>query len=395
MLPWLIVAGDFRPGGGMDHANYQLAWHLAERLGREVHLVAHHVAAPLACHPRARLHLVQRPLGVHALGGVLLDRAGRKVARQLCRAEPRTRVVVNGGNCRWPGINWVHMVHHACGRADAGAPWLYRLKNWISRGSALARERQALAVSPLVIANSHKTRRELVDLLGLPADRVRVVYLACDTERFQPFTAHERESTRASLGISSDGPVALFVGALSHDRNKGFDTLLRAWRLLSNGRAFGQLLAAGAGALAYWKRQVDTLGLSGQVRLLGHTAEIHTLFAAADLLVSPTRYDAYGLAVHEALCCGLPAIVSRAAGVAERYPPELRDLLLSDPEDAADLARRMSRCRDDLAGYRAGVASFGAALRSRSWEDVAAEIVDLVEQGGLHPGRRLAEATCR
>ena len=62
--PWLIVAGDFVPSGGMDKANYHLAWHLAERARLPVHLVAHRVAEPLASHPLVRFHPVRRRMGV-------------------------------------------------------------------------------------------------------------------------------------------------------------------------------------------------------------------------------------------------------------------------------------------------------------------------------------------
>jgi glycosyltransferase involved in cell wall biosynthesis len=84
--------------------------------------------------------------------------------------------------------------------------------------------------------------------------------------------------------------------------------------------------------------------------------------------VSPTRYEAYGLGVHEALCCGLPAIVSADAGVAERYPPDLADLLLPDPDDDADLAGRLRRCRAEMPRER--VRDLSARLRSYTWDDM-------------------------
>src|SRR5947209_6234857 len=101
--PWLIVAGDFSPSGGMDKANYQLAWHLAEGSRVPVHLVAHRVAEPLASHPLVRVQAVSRPLGRHFLGAPLLAKAGRRLAGALTKADSRTRVLVNGGNCPWPG----------------------------------------------------------------------------------------------------------------------------------------------------------------------------------------------------------------------------------------------------------------------------------------------------
>jgi glycosyltransferase involved in cell wall biosynthesis len=101
------------------------------------------------------------------------------------------------------------------------------------------------------------------------------------------------------------------------------------------------------------------------------------MMAAADLLVSPTRYDSYGLAVHEAICRGLPAIVSKCAGVAERFPDDLRDLLLDDPNDPAELARRMRLFESRRDQFEEATKSFGAQLRSHTWNDMAAEIVAL------------------
>src|SRR5262245_58855415 len=108
----MIVTGDFGLAGGMDKANYYLAWYLAEQVGAPVHLVSHTIAEPLASHTRVTVHRVKRPFGRYILGDMLLDRTGRRLAAQLIRADPKTRVIVNGTNCRWPGINWVHMVHH-------------------------------------------------------------------------------------------------------------------------------------------------------------------------------------------------------------------------------------------------------------------------------------------
>src|SRR4051794_29565470 len=104
--PWVLVTGDFTPLGGMDRANHGLASYLARRPGAEVHLVTHRAWHDLTTLPGVRVHRVARPGGRHLLGAPLLARAGRREARRL--APRRARVVVNGGNCRWCDINWVH-----------------------------------------------------------------------------------------------------------------------------------------------------------------------------------------------------------------------------------------------------------------------------------------------
>src|SRR4029453_7514441 len=96
-----------------------------------------------------------------------------------------------------------------------------------------------------------------------------------------------------------------------------------------------------------------------------------------DVLVPPARYEAFGLAVHEALCRGLPAIVTRSAGVAERYPRELDALLVDDPNSASEVALRLWEWRAGKVPS-APVAALGASLRTRAWDDMAREIEALV-----------------
>jgi len=95
----------FRFCAGMDKANAALAAYLLERK-TPLHLVAHQVDAEFSQHPGVRVHLVPRPAGSFFLGEWLLDRSGLAVARQVVSQWPGARVVVNGGNCIWPDINW-------------------------------------------------------------------------------------------------------------------------------------------------------------------------------------------------------------------------------------------------------------------------------------------------
>jgi glycosyltransferase involved in cell wall biosynthesis len=378
MPPWLLVAGDFTPLGGMDRANHALASYLARRADAEVHLVAHRAWDDLAALPAVRVHRVRRPWGSHWLGMPLLARAGRRWARRL--APLGARVLVNGGNCAWGDVNWVHYVHAAWSPRQGGGP-ARRAKALAFHGHARAAERACLRRARLVIANSEATRAAVVERLGVPAERVHTVYYGADPGRFRPATAAGRLEARAALGWDDDRPAVAFVGALG-DLRKGFDTLFEAWVRLHRDPSWdARLVVAGAGAaLAGWRARAAEAGLGESIRFLGFHADVPTLLAACDALVSPARYEAYGLNVQEALCCGLPALVSASAGVAERYPPGLRELLLPDPDDAADLAARLRAWRDARDAYRAAVAPLGEALRGRTWDRCAAEIVALADR---------------
>jgi glycosyltransferase involved in cell wall biosynthesis len=369
---WVIVTGDVGPSGGQDKANLALARFLASR-GDDVHLVAHHVDPGLAVAPGVVVHRVPLPLGSRRAGGPRLDRAGRAVAARVGGA----RVVANGGSCVWPDVNWVHLVH-AAWLPRSGAPPLAAAWLRLARAFDVSQEARALRAARVLVANSLRTRDDLVARLGIPAGRVRVQYLGADPATFGPVGAAERAAARERLGVG-DRPVVAFVGALGHDGRKGFDTLLDAWARLARGGLEAVLLAAGGGALRRWRRHADELGLARSVRLLGATDRIPELLAASDLLVSPARYEPYGLNVQEALCRGVPALVTASAGVAERYPPALRDLLIPEADDTGDLAARIRSCLARIEVHRTAAERLGAELRAHTWERMAADLVRTIE----------------
>ena len=108
--PYLMVTGDFSRFGGMDWPNYALATHLADR-GHLVHLVAFTAEEGLTSHPNVRFHPVPKPMGSYFLGFPWLARVGRHWASRV--ASCGGRVIVNGGNCPWNDIDWVHYIHAA------------------------------------------------------------------------------------------------------------------------------------------------------------------------------------------------------------------------------------------------------------------------------------------
>jgi len=383
--PWLIAAGDFVRTGGMDAANFALASYLA-RAGRETHLVAHRVDADLAALPGIQVHRVPRPFGSHLLGFPLLASSAERVARSVGRVPfgvylrpPRRVTLANGGN--FPGAaTWLHYVHAAYQPEIAGRP--LRRAVQAAAGWKMRRDERSVARhAEAVIANSELTARHAVDLLGADPARVHVVYYGADAERFHPPSAGERSGARRALGIDGDAPVLAFVGALG-DRRKGFDTLFHAFHFLRQTEPAwnATLLVIGTGAeLDDWKTRAEAAGLGARIRFLGFRGDVREVLRAVDGFVAPTRYEAYGLAVHEALCMGIPPIVSRGAGVAERIPPALHPLLLENPDDAAALAERMLAWAANLPSYRAAALDASVAIRAWGWDQMAARIVDIVE----------------
>jgi glycosyltransferase involved in cell wall biosynthesis len=246
---------------------------------------------------------------------------------------------------------------------------------------AIVRERAALQSARIVIANSEATRRAAIDRIGVARARAHTVYLGSDPE-WGVAGAAERAAARDALGLPPDVPVVLFVGALGNDGNKGFDVLWRAWHSLTrSGQWDARLVVAGGGwRAAAWQREAERLHPPGQVRFLGFTRQVREVLAAGDLLVSPVRYEAYGLNVHEALCRGLAVMVTETAGVVERFDAAMAPALLPQGMDAEGLADRLRAWRADTEGWRSRASATAARLRARSWTAMAAELVAVAEE---------------
>jgi glycosyltransferase involved in cell wall biosynthesis len=378
--PWVIVAGGFHQRGGMDRANAALAAHLLES-GVPVHLVGHDIDRRFSTDPLSTAHAVPRPRGLPALAERLLARTGRQVAGEVVGRNPLARVVVNGGNCAWPDINWVHAVHAAWPVKDDGAAWWSRYRNRRLKDLARRRERESLRQAGLVIANSEATRRALIERVGVAPGRIRTVYLGSDAS-WGAADGRERTVARASLRLPADRPVVLFVGAMGTDINKGFDVLWRSWSdLVATGNWDASLVVAGGGwRVAGWRAEAGRSAAGSTVRFLGFTPDIREVLAAGDLLVSPVRYESYGLNVHEALCRGLAVMVTKNAGVVERFDDGMAEALLPDGVTPPQLTERLRSWRADVPGWRARAATTAVRLRARSWADMAAEIVAVVHR---------------
>ena len=305
-----------------------------------------------------------------------MDRIGRLWARKV--VEEGGRVIVNGGNCLWADVNWVHYVHAAYRPQTENRP-IPKVKSLLSHKLFRGMERNALERAKFVIANSERTKRDIIASLRVPESRVRTIYCGVDRGFFSPSSAYEKRTTRNALGWPPGRHVAAFVGGLG-DKRKGFDLAFDSWSELSKDSSWDVDLAVmGTGAdLRLWSARVSRSNLNSRVRLLGFRTDVPRIVSSCDILVAPTRYEPYGLAVQEALCCGLPALVSSSSGIAERFPSALEQMIIPDPNNVKDLTRRLRLWRNQVDRYHELVKPFSQKLRSYTWENMAADICEHV-----------------
>jgi glycosyltransferase involved in cell wall biosynthesis len=223
------------------------------------------------------------------------------------------------------------------------------------------RERAVLEAAAGIVTTSAWTRRRLRELYGLADGRIRVAEPGADLARPAPGTA--------------GGGELLCVAAVTP--GKGHDVLLdalaavpgRAWRLT----CVGSLERAPGFAAAVRER---ALGLGGRVRFAGPRtgAALARAYAAADLLVLPSRAETYGLVVGEALARAVPVLASDVGGVGEALGPGGAGLLVA-PGDAAALGTALRRWLED-AGLRARLRGAARERRAtlRPWAATAGDV---------------------
>lgn len=155
-------------------------------------------------------------------------------------------------------------------------------------------------------------RAEAAVAEGAPPDRVLYFPNAIDASGFAPATPDQRAEARAVLGLDPDARVLLHFGW--DWRRKGGDIFLRAVRDLVGRDRPVVALSVGAGPEARQTARSLALGDAFVAHPVGEP--VQTLYAAADLLASPSRAEGMPFAVLEALVSGLPVAASDIPGQA-------------------------------------------------------------------------------
>ena len=196
---------------------------------------------------------------------------------------------------------------------------------------------------PTFLAVSEDVRRDYESQLGLTGIRVHPNYLdLADLDR--RLEGVSRDQVRASLGLGADDFLVLHVGRFH--RQKGQDVLLEGLALLARDDPTLRAVLLGDGpergaALGL----AGTLGLGGRVQFPGAISDPERFYKAADAFVFPSRYEAFGMALLEAMAAGLPSVVSRVGGIMELTTDETS--LRVDSDDPHGLAEAMARLLRD------------------------------------------------
>ncbi|MCC6486410.1 MAG: glycosyltransferase family 4 protein [Candidatus Hydrogenedentes bacterium] len=228
----------------------------------------------------------------------------------------------------------------------------------------------------LVIAASESTKRDLVNLLGAPEDKVRVVYGAAG-EGVRAVPRDEAVSVLARrYGV--EGPFFLFVGTLEPRKNVA--GAIRAFRRVARDLPHRLVLLGGLG----WntgeiERELANPATEGRILRPGMVPDedLGLFYSAAEALVFPSFHEGFGLPALEAMACGCPVITSNTSSLPEVCGGAA---LYCPPADEEGLANAMRRVASDRA-LRLRMIGDGHVQAGRfSWSGCAQQTLDIYRE---------------
>jgi glycosyltransferase involved in cell wall biosynthesis len=240
-----------------------------------------------------------------------------------------------------------------------------------------------------VIAVSETTANDLVTLLGVPADRITVVYNGVDLERWSSEPAQGDSEVRARYGLD-DKSYMLYVGAA--DWRKNHDGMLRALAIARRRAPDVGLVLAWAARLdgetqRRLRREARELGVGDALLLLDYVPDraLGALYRGAVAQLFVSRAEGFGYPVVEAMAAGCPVITSNRSSMAEIAADAAVQV---DPEDPRAIADAILELVANEGERRSFSARGTARARRFSLERMAEETVAVYRDVISHTRRR-------
>ena len=168
----------------------------------------------------------------------------------------------------------------------------------------------------IILADSFATKQDIIELLGIPEEKIKVVYLAAGERyreyRIQNLEVRTKEVARLKKKYSIDGEYFISVGTL--EPRKNLKRIIEAFSVNAQRTSLNARLVivgrSGWGETLPKTENVNFLGLVPDEDLPG-------LYAGSSGLIYPSLYEGFGLPVLEAMTVGCPVLTSDRGSLAE------------------------------------------------------------------------------
>jgi len=209
----------------------------------------------------------------------------------------------------------------------------------IDRNIYHQKTKRACISADVIVAISEQTKSDIIDILRIPEQKVKVVYQSCSPLYFQPQTKETVAVQKAKLNL----PDKYILNVGTYEQRKNQWNMIEAYATLPN-EAHVPLLLVGRGK---FKRQLQQLarklGVADKVQFrsdITNNQDMQSLYQLATCFVYPSLYEGFGIPVIEAILSGTPVITSSTTSLPEAAGPHCT---LVDPTNIEAIAAAMEQ----------------------------------------------------
>lgn len=222
----------------------------------------------------------------------------------------------------------------------------------------------------IFIAVSENTKQDIIDLLEIKKEQIRVIYEASDPFYFHPIDNIKKSTILNKYGLSN--PFLLLVG--TREPRKNLAMAIKAYKLISQQQPQLQLVVAGKYG---WGKDLDSSStFGGTVKLLGYVPkeDLNYLYHEAECFIYPSLYEGFGLPILDAMSAGCPVVASNRSSI----PEIVKDAgVLIDPDSAENIANGVLQALSNKQTLR----SMGLKrAREFTWEKTALQTLKIYQE---------------
>lgn len=229
---------------------------------------------------------------------------------------------------RMLGIHFILHIHSSLLHKE------YQQSNRITKGI----RRYLLSKSSKIIALSEYWKRQLLQIDGLPSEKIAVMYNFVDAEKFRGYS---KTKCREALNLPQNKKIVFSIGRLVE--RKGYQYLVEVVLHIVEKRNDVIFFIGGKGHLKnYLERRIMELGIEEYITLLGFVPDemLPVWLNASDIFVMPSTRETFPIVMLEALASGTPFVGSAIGAVPEIIISEEFGLLV-EPGNPQDLAEKI------------------------------------------------------
>lgn len=230
---------------------------------------------------------------------------------------------------------------------------------------------QTVREADRIIAISERTKQDIMELGGVAADRIDVIYQSCSPRYASAVSPQLADEVRSRYQLPER--FILSVGSIEARKNiaeavSALNHLPEDIHLVAVGRPteYAELVLM----------SIKQSALEGRVHFLHNVpdADLQALYQLAEVFVYPSRYEGFGIPVIEAIHSGLPVVAATGSCLEEAGGP---DCLYISPDDEKAMAVAIARVLKGAEGREERIRRSRDYVRRFEGTDVASQVLEV------------------